>query len=136
MVSLTSLLVLASLFSQMTQTIPKTSNLKLIDIWYIFLIVFDFVIISIVVIIEFLRTQGTKSNLLQIKFEKRKIFYLKTDNNKIYPMNDKNTVTNNKKSYIYETSLINKWSKILFPIILSTFLVFYIGFCYISINAS
>ncbi|XP_068216480.1 uncharacterized protein [Palaemon carinicauda] len=55
MVSLTSLLVLAALFSQTSQSIPKTAYLKLIDVWYICLITFDFLIIVDLVFIENLR---------------------------------------------------------------------------------
>ncbi|XP_042876519.1 uncharacterized protein LOC122256115 [Penaeus japonicus] len=55
MVSLTSLLVLASLFSQTSQSIPKTAYLKHIDVWYIVLITIDFFIIVILVVIENLR---------------------------------------------------------------------------------
>nr|XP_027223142.1 ligand-gated ion channel 50-like [Penaeus vannamei] len=55
MVSLTSLLVLASLFSQTSQSIPKTAYLKHIDVWYIVLISLDFFIIVVLVVIENLR---------------------------------------------------------------------------------
>ncbi|XP_037792351.1 uncharacterized protein LOC119587736 [Penaeus monodon] len=55
MVSLTSLLVLASLFSQTSQSIPKTAYLKLIDVWYICVITVDFLIIVVLVFIENLR---------------------------------------------------------------------------------
>ncbi|KAK3861928.1 hypothetical protein Pcinc_032156 [Petrolisthes cinctipes] len=44
MVSLTSLLVLVGLFAQTTSNIPKTSYLKLIDCWYLAVIIFDFTI--------------------------------------------------------------------------------------------
>ncbi|XP_042233824.1 uncharacterized protein LOC121874013 isoform X1 [Homarus americanus] len=52
MVSLTSLLVLAALFTQTSQSIPKTAYLKLIDIWYVTLIIADFLIIVMLVVIE------------------------------------------------------------------------------------
>ncbi|XP_071524602.1 LOW QUALITY PROTEIN: uncharacterized protein [Panulirus ornatus] len=52
MISLTSLLVLAALFTQTSQSIPKTAYLKLIDIWYVTLITTDFLIIVMLVIIE------------------------------------------------------------------------------------
>ncbi|XP_066941401.1 LOW QUALITY PROTEIN: uncharacterized protein [Macrobrachium rosenbergii] len=58
MVSLTSLLVLAALFSQTSQSIPKTAYLKLIDVWYICLITYDFLIIVDLVVIENLRLQA------------------------------------------------------------------------------
>lgn len=55
MVSLTSLLVLVSLFSQTSNNIPKTAYMKLVDIWFLALIVMDFFVILIVVIIEHIR---------------------------------------------------------------------------------
>lgn len=54
MVSLTSLLVLTGLFAQTANTITKTSYLKLIDCWYLALIIFDFTVILILVVIEVL----------------------------------------------------------------------------------
>ena len=55
MVSLTSLLVLVSLFSDTTDKIPKTSYMKLIDIWFMSVIVLDFLTIAVVVVIEHYR---------------------------------------------------------------------------------
>ncbi|ROT63201.1 hypothetical protein C7M84_018955 [Penaeus vannamei] len=52
MVSLTSLLVLATFFTQTSQTIPRTSYLKLIDVWFVALICEDFFIIMAVVLVE------------------------------------------------------------------------------------
>nr|XP_045603328.1 uncharacterized protein LOC123761370 [Procambarus clarkii] len=52
MVSLTSLLVLASLFSQIASGLPKTSYLKLIDVWFIFCILADFIMVSVQVTIN------------------------------------------------------------------------------------
>ncbi|XP_064088250.1 uncharacterized protein LOC135202695 [Macrobrachium nipponense] len=52
MISLTALLVLSSLFTQTSQTIPKTAYLKLIDLWFVVLIVFVFLIVLVLVIIE------------------------------------------------------------------------------------
>nr|XP_027227686.1 ligand-gated ion channel 50-like [Penaeus vannamei] len=44
-VSLTSLLVLSTFFNQVSQTIPRTSYLKLIDVWFLALILQEFFII-------------------------------------------------------------------------------------------
>ena len=55
MVSLTSLLVLVSLFSQTSTNIPKTSYLKFVDSWFLAVIVLDFWVIFITVLIEYLR---------------------------------------------------------------------------------
>ena len=97
MVSLTSLLVLASLFSQTSETIPKTAYLKLIDVWYIFLIVFDFLVIMDVVIIEYIRLNNNPNN------------------NQISSIKNSNSV----KDRIQK---LNRYSKIIFCIILLAFL--------------
>ncbi|XP_066975374.1 uncharacterized protein [Macrobrachium rosenbergii] len=52
MVSLTSLLVMASLFSQIASGLPKTAYMKLIDVWFIFCILADFVMVILLVIIN------------------------------------------------------------------------------------
>ncbi|XP_069971530.1 ligand-gated ion channel 50-like [Penaeus vannamei] len=54
-VSLTSLLVLSTFFNQVSQTIPRTSYLKLIDVWFLALILQEFFIILSLVYVETLR---------------------------------------------------------------------------------
>ncbi|XP_047500997.1 uncharacterized protein LOC125047016 [Penaeus chinensis] len=51
-ISLTSMLVLATLFTQMSQSIPKTAYFKVIDGWFMCLIVIDFFVVVIHTIIE------------------------------------------------------------------------------------
>ncbi|XP_042216601.1 glycine receptor subunit alpha-2-like [Homarus americanus] len=60
MVSLTSLLVLAAFFSQTSLTIPKTSYLKLIDVWYVALISYVFFVIISLIFVENLRLRDIK----------------------------------------------------------------------------
>ncbi|KAG7155949.1 Glutamate-gated chloride channel-like 8 [Homarus americanus] len=55
MVTLTSMLVLAGFFAQTSQSNPKTSYLKLIDVWYLVLICEVFGIIVALVYVENLR---------------------------------------------------------------------------------
>ncbi|KAK7077205.1 hypothetical protein SK128_002163 [Halocaridina rubra] len=55
MVSLTSLLVLSSLFNQSSSSLPKTSYFKLVDVWFLTSIVTIFVIIVIQTILDHLR---------------------------------------------------------------------------------
>ncbi|XP_037803971.1 probable ligand-gated ion channel 46 [Penaeus monodon] len=54
-VSLTSLLVLSTFFNQVSHTIPRTSYLKLIDVWFLALILQEFFIILSLVYVENLR---------------------------------------------------------------------------------
>ncbi|KAG7162876.1 ligand-gated ion channel 46-like 2 [Homarus americanus] len=63
MVSLTSLLVLATFFTQTSQSIPKTAYLKLIDVWFVALISEDFTIIISLVYIEVLRLRHPATNI-------------------------------------------------------------------------
>ncbi|KAK3890850.1 hypothetical protein Pcinc_005212 [Petrolisthes cinctipes] len=60
MVSLTSLLVLATFFSQGSLTIPKTAYLKLIDVWYVALITQVFLVVMSVVLVEYFRLRDMK----------------------------------------------------------------------------
>lgn len=55
MVTLTSMLVLAAFFAQTSQSNPKTSYLKLIDVWYLVLICGVFFIILALVYVENIR---------------------------------------------------------------------------------
>lgn len=53
MVSLTTLLVLSTLFSQTSDNLPKTSYFKVIDIWFFSSIVFTFLTIITHTIVEY-----------------------------------------------------------------------------------
>ncbi|XP_071549993.1 uncharacterized protein [Panulirus ornatus] len=55
MVTLTSMLVLAAFFAQTSQSNPKTSYVKLIDVWYLALICGVFFIILALVYVEYIR---------------------------------------------------------------------------------
>nr|XP_045625856.1 uncharacterized protein LOC123775072 [Procambarus clarkii] len=52
-VALTALLVLASLFTQMSNSLPKTSYFKLVDVWLFFAIVIIFVVVILQTLIDF-----------------------------------------------------------------------------------
>ncbi|KAG0726657.1 Gamma-aminobutyric acid receptor subunit gamma-4 [Chionoecetes opilio] len=52
MVSLTALLVLATLFTQITKTTPNTSYLKLLDMWFVACILINFSIVMVLVVIN------------------------------------------------------------------------------------
>ncbi|KAF2364165.1 C-type lectin-like [Trinorchestia longiramus] len=67
-VSLTTLLVLYTLFSQTSSTLPKTSYVKMIDVWFFFVIFVLFLIIVLHVIIE---RVGKASKITHVKPVKR-----------------------------------------------------------------
>ena len=87
MVSLTSLLVLVSLFSQTTSNIPKTAYMKLIDIWFLALIVMDFFVILIVVVIEFVRLKGHVRDDNSRITDLKKAIVTGTKSSKVSPQN-------------------------------------------------
>ena len=105
MVTLTSLLVLAALFTQTSQSIPKTAYLKLIDVWYIVLIIIDFLIIISVVIIENIRLSTSNIASPGISMVK------------ISPSESKNVYTKRKLAI-----QVNKICKIIFPVFILIFL--------------
>ncbi|CAL4145849.1 unnamed protein product, partial [Meganyctiphanes norvegica] len=61
MVCLTSMLVLAGLFAQVAAGLPRTSYLKLIDLWFIFCIITEFVMVSLLVLINSLKYMDQKN---------------------------------------------------------------------------
>ncbi|XP_076055860.1 uncharacterized protein LOC143033978 [Oratosquilla oratoria] len=58
MTALTALLVMATLFSQVSESLPKTSNFKMIDVWLLFCIMASFVIIIFHALIDYVYTEG------------------------------------------------------------------------------
>ncbi|XP_068230941.1 uncharacterized protein [Palaemon carinicauda] len=126
MVSLTSLLVLSSLFTQTSQSIPKTAYLKLIDLWFVVIIIFVFVIVLVLVIIESLRLKEQK-NLKESDPPKSKIFiHVKPEG--IIPESVAEPSSNwgcNVNPYA-----INIATQILIPILMGIFIVVYASVCY------
>ncbi|XP_047739624.1 glycine receptor subunit alpha-2-like [Hyalella azteca] len=53
MISLTTLLVQSTFFTQVSGELPKTSYMKLIDVWFLMSIIYSFCIITTHVIIEY-----------------------------------------------------------------------------------
>lgn len=68
MVALTTMLVLAAFFTQTSNTIPKTSYLKLVDVWYLVLICQVFAIIVSLVYVENLRLR-LELNKVHVTFQ-------------------------------------------------------------------
>ncbi|XP_053626447.2 uncharacterized protein [Cherax quadricarinatus] len=103
MVSLTALLVLATLFSQITQTTPKTSYLKLLDVWFVASILVNFSIVIMLVIINHQRMR--ESNIMVAPFSKKKAMY--------------STPERSRK--------INSFSQVAIPIVLFILITTYVG---------
>ena len=68
MVSLTSLLVLAALYNQISSSLPNTSYLKLIDVWFLICIIFDFIMIVWLVLIDRYITKVSAYKTKCVKF--------------------------------------------------------------------
>ena len=99
MVSLTSLLVLSALFSQVSSSLPLTSYLKLIDLWCLFCIVISFIIICLLVLVNYVDKPI-----------------------KVYT-ND----TNNWKHTFQNINFLNKAFKIIIGFLIIFFVIFYTG---------
>ena len=66
MVSLTTLLVMYTLFQSISGTLPKTAYLKLIDTWLLFSLILPFIIFIVHIAWELEKTKIIKANPLKI----------------------------------------------------------------------
>ncbi|XP_076050329.1 uncharacterized protein LOC143030934 [Oratosquilla oratoria] len=79
MVSLTVLLVLSSLFSQVSASVPKTSYVKLIDLWFLLAIVYVFLNLIFLILIEHKRNLSHQPELQHGRSNIVKVMPRKTD---------------------------------------------------------
>ncbi|KAK7072231.1 hypothetical protein SK128_020363 [Halocaridina rubra] len=101
MVSLTALLVLATLFTQISVTTPRTSYLKLLDVWFVGSIFFNFAIVILLVVINYFlmnENQDLPADTLKKKFH---------------------------QSLPLRSSKLNRMSQVFIPVILLTLVVAY-----------
>ena len=108
MISLTALLVLATLFTQITQTTPKTAYLKLLDVWFVSCIVMDFVIVILHVAINVVKMdEEEEANVTHVVGYKKPFAF--------------------KEKEKYAKALkYNRWAEIVLPIVSVLFAVVYI----------
>lgn len=106
MVSLTALLVLATLFTQITETTPKTSFLKLLDIWFVSCILINFTIVIMLVIINVQRVRDNDSLVMPFSKKKKKMFPAAAQN---------------------RSQKMNTFSQIIVPIVLFVLVMVYVG---------
>ncbi|XP_076061383.1 uncharacterized protein LOC143037151 [Oratosquilla oratoria] len=62
MTALTSLLVMATLFSQVSDSLPKTSYFKMVDVWLLFCIISTFLVIIFHIIIDLIYFKSVSSS--------------------------------------------------------------------------
>ncbi|KAK3885411.1 hypothetical protein Pcinc_001022 [Petrolisthes cinctipes] len=72
MVSLTALMVMAALFLQTNQSMPRTAYLKVVDIWFLFCIIIKFVIVLWLVVINYVRQMEALRGGRQLGKKRRK----------------------------------------------------------------
>ncbi|XP_071524324.1 uncharacterized protein [Panulirus ornatus] len=101
MVSLTGLLVEATFFSQVSATIPHTAYLKLVDTWFVFCILFLFLVVVALVIINWLQEES-----------------------KVQPMQAW-TLKDTKVMLQARATRFNTFCRLAFPMFASSFLVVY-----------
>lgn len=114
MISLTALLVLATLFTQITETTPKTAYLKLLDIWFVSAILMNFVIIMILVVINFYKLK-----------EGHEAYNATTP---VISLNKKSAMTDFMEPELPRLSVkLNRYSRIGIPILISLFIIIYMA---------
>ncbi|XP_042220632.1 uncharacterized protein LOC121865361 [Homarus americanus] len=118
MVSLTALLVLSTLFSQITDTLPKTSYFKLIDIWFFTSIVFAFLTILTHTIVEYNHHYSSPTSPSPTTFLPAKVLPVGESPNNMM-------MITNTKHRMNRPILINK---IGYSIILSVYVIIFIIF--------
>ena len=71
MIALTSMLVTYTLYQSISEYLPHTSYMKMIDIWLLGGLIFPFIIITILVIMDSL-TMKEKNHVIELKIEKNR----------------------------------------------------------------
>ncbi|KAK7072929.1 hypothetical protein SK128_012366 [Halocaridina rubra] len=126
MVSLTSLLVLTGLLTQTSQSIPKTAYLKLIDVWYVVLIVYDFLVIVTLVIIECLRLEANEEKSRTSSHGIVKVVPSKSVQNNISVNTPQGyLVTENQSKDLNSAQKLNKLALVIFPAICVIFCTYF-----------
>ena len=110
MVSLTSLLVLAALFSQASDSSVPTPYFKLLDIWFVTLIIFCFFIVLLTTLIRRFEFKDEKLKKINVLLEK----------------NDETSEDSLEIKKCSNAERLNNLVKYFMPVIFSIFTLFYI----------
>ncbi|XP_066983228.1 uncharacterized protein [Macrobrachium rosenbergii] len=113
-VGLTGLLVEATLFSQVSSSIPRTAYLKLVDVWFVYCVISLFAVCVVIVVIQYLLTE-----VGDIKAKK-------SANNGLMRMNKFDQAVLNRMRAVR----VNYICRIVYPIVSAVFLVAYAVFGY------
>ncbi|KAK3880877.1 hypothetical protein Pcinc_014653 [Petrolisthes cinctipes] len=135
-VALTSLLVLATLFSELVGSLPKTSYLKLIDVWFLGCIAANFGMVVCLVIIEKGRAWEAKDESLQSRTKPNNEIKTRAGQSRKSHLQDTTRQYQSNGSWFQEEkndihtpiteSKLNSWMKVAIPIVLLIFTIIYV----------
>ncbi|XP_064101370.1 glycine receptor subunit alpha-2-like isoform X2 [Macrobrachium nipponense] len=108
-VGLTGLLVEATLFSQVSSSIPRTAYLKLVDVWFVYCVISLFAVCVVIVVIQYLHTEVGDINSK------------KSANNGLMRMNKFDQAVLNRLRAVK----VNYICRIVYPVISAIFLIAY-----------
>ena len=122
--NITCMTVLASLYILFSSVVPQTSYIKLVDIWFLFNLVYPFILILIQIFIQKSRSDEEQVDKVQFFVETNEL-----DRSKMPESHTSKQRTNYRKS---EFGLI--LGKIVLPILGISFVVLYFMFGILIIN--
>ena len=122
--NITCMTVLASLYILFSSVVPQTSYIKLVDIWFLFNLVYPFILILIQIFIQKARSDEEQVDKVQFFVETNEL-----DRSKMPESHTSKQRTNYRKS---EFGLI--LGKIVLPILGISFVVLYFMFGILIIN--
>ena len=122
--NITCMTVLASLYILFSSVVPQTSYIKLVDIWFLFNLVYPFILILIQIFIQKSRSDEEQVDKVQFFVETNEL-----DRSKMPKSHTSKQRTNYRKS---EVGLI--LGKIVLPILGISFVVLYFMFGILIIN--
>jgi hypothetical protein len=118
--AVTSLLVLASLLSSISQSLPQTSYFKYIDLWFLWYLANIFCMIVYHILLDMDQSQDNLSNIQMTELEKTWATKLNITTMTTKPPNSFS------EDISFRKRKINKKAKIIFPIIFVMFNVIYL----------
>ena len=135
-INLTTMLVIVTLFVSVSENLPATSYMKMMDIWLLFNLFVPFLLILIHTYMENLREDGMESNNKE-SISSRWNARMKTETKELPSVGWKDLKTTMKKEKINEKyKKARKFAVLGIPLFSITFVILFfgIGFAFISTN--
>ncbi|XP_042221874.1 uncharacterized protein LOC121866320 [Homarus americanus] len=120
-VSLTSMLVLTTLFSQTSSQLPRTSYFKMIDIWMFGAIGCIFSIIVTQTVVDFIHEPNEPQKVVPIKVQEGGMRVTKESSTK-------QSGGWRPRGQVSRAATLMYWARVIFPILLSIFIFSYVTF--------